>query len=237
MVGVFRWSYAWQHASERWPAFEQGLLPLLTEQRGILSAAALSVGLWLWLARREQRVRLPLLAWAFTLSASLLLCLLTGLGPRYLLFPVWCLILTGPALVALEWPGLSAGALMVPALGAVLWLAPAPSAEAMELRQAAWIDQLSAQYGLTQGWSDYFRSRPLRLLSQRHLQVLPMISAAPDHLDPYLWVVDRRLFPDKLVLPRPQFVVINGLDPAVVSKAFRPGERTPGRRRTGGLDL
>jgi len=234
MVGVFRWSYAWQHAGERWPAFEQGMTPLLTEQRWILLAAALSLGLWLWHARLEKRARLPLLAWAFSLGASLLLCLLAGLGPRYLLFPVWCLILTLPALVALNWPALSAGVLMVPALGAVLWLAPtqAPGADAMELRQAAWIDRLSIQYGLTQGWSDYFHSRPLRLLSQRHLQVLPMISAAPDHLDPYLWVVDRGIFPATATICRDQWP---GSSDRI--EALRPSEGTSTRRRTGGLDL
>jgi hypothetical protein len=223
-VGVFLWPYASAHAAELWLNFVHGLPAFLRDQALFLAVSVVAALLWAWLAWRNEGERRLLAAWALSLGASVGLCMLVGVSARYLLFPFWCLVLFAPLFLALAWPAWSPLSLLVPALLGLLWLAPghAPALEPLELRQAAWLDAAMAQRGLSEGWSDYFRSRPLRLFSQRGLQVLPMISQAPDRVDPYLWVVDRRLFPEGQILSRPQFVVINGLDPGAVEARLGP---------------
>ncbi len=212
-AGVFRWSYARQHADEIWVSFKQGL-PALFQGHGVaLGLALLALLLWLGAAWRAKRPAWALAAWALSLGGSLAVCVLSAPTGRYLLFPFWSLLLAAPALLAMRRPWLGPASLLAPALLGLLFLAaPGPAQAPEELRQAAWMDQMAEQRGLSYGVSDYFHSRPLRLFSQRGLQVLPMISVGPA-LEPHLWVVDRRLFPDGRLQARPQFAVLNGLDP------------------------
>jgi hypothetical protein len=235
-VGVFRWSYAQAHAAQLWQGFQQGLPGLLHGEAPFLIAGLLSLLLWTWLAwKRSQGWRI-LAAWALAAVCNGLLCVLIGSAPRYVLFPCWSLVLFAPAICARVFTREGSWSLLAPVLAGLLWLAPlhAPAEPALELREAAWLDQAMFSRGLSQGWSDYFHSRPLRLFSHAGLQVLPMISQAPDHVDPHLWVVDRRLFPDGLALARPQFVVMNGLDAgAIMARLGQPKERLQGE----GLDV
>jgi hypothetical protein len=216
-AGIFRWGYALAHSTELWTAFKASAVTQVIESGGFLAVCALAGLLWMGAARRSSRAAWALGAWTIALLGSLAICLLMGLGGRYLLFPLWGLLLMTPALVAMRWPGLGPASMLLPALLGLLWLArPIPAETPLELRQAAWMDQMAEQRGLSYGIADYFHSRPLRLFSHRSLQVLPMLTPNAGLLIPHLWVVDRRLFPDDRLQAKPQFAVMNGLDPLAV---------------------
>ena len=220
-VGVFKWAYAQAHAQELWMAFGKAAPALVLEHAWSLGIAVLGLGLWIGGALRAARPAWALGAWALALLASLAICVLAGAYGRYLLFPFWMLLLMTPALFAMRWPWLGPASMLLPALLGLLWLArPVPAETPLELRQAAWMDQMAEQRGLSYGIADYFHSRPLRLFSQRSLMVLPMLTPQPDLLLPYLWVVDRRLFPDDRLQTKPQFAVMNGLDPVAVQASL-----------------
>lgn len=221
-VGVFKWAYAQAHAHELLLNFKAAGPVLLQTHGWSLGFVAVALALWIGAALRAERAAWALGAWLLTLGASLAICFLAGAYGRYLLFPFWALLLMTPALVAMRWPWLGPASMLAPALLGLLWLArPTVVAEPEELRQSAWMEQMAEQRGLSYGISDYFHSRPLRLFSQRSLQVLPMLSVGPQTV-PHLWVVDRRLFPEGQLQAKPQFAIVNGLDPQSVRASFGP---------------
>ncbi len=220
-VGVFRWDYAEAHTHELWMTFKSAGPALVHAHTWALILVALGVALWLGASFRAARPAWAFGAWVVALVGSLGICLLAGPYGRYLLLPFWLLMLMTPALLAMRWPWLGPASLLGPALLGLLWLARPFNGEApLELRQAAWMDQMAEQRGLSYGASDYFHSRPLRLFSRRSLMVVPVLTPASDVMVPHLWVVDRRVFPQDQLQARPQFVVMNDLDPAAVSAAL-----------------
>jgi hypothetical protein len=111
-------------------------------------------------------------------------------------------------------------ALLVCGLLGVLWLGYLPPAgpEPPELAQAHWLDQVLAPRVLDSGLADYAHARPLRMLSARDLALAPVVTEGGG-LTPYLWSVDRKIFAWS---SRPQFVVLDGLDPAALRANLGP---------------
>lgn len=236
-VGVFQWTYAQAHAHELLTTFKAAGPLLLQTHAWSLGFVAVGLALWIGAAFRAERAAWALGAWLLALGGSVAICFLAGPYGRYLLFPFWAMLLMTPALIAMRWPWLGPASMLAPALLGLLWLAPkAGSGQPwvpIELRQSAWMEQMTEQRGLSYGISDYFHSRPLRLFSQRSLQVLPMLSQG-SQLVPHLWVVDRRLFPEGQLQAKPQFAIVNGLDPQSVRASLgQPKEVLQGE----GLEL
>jgi len=88
-------------------------------------------------------------------------------------------------------------------------------------QQVQWVDAQLAPRGLTIGLADYNYARQLSVLSGGSLQVAPAI-AVSGRLEPYLWMVDRRVFS---AVHTVQFVLAGGLDPQAIRASLgQPAE-------------
>jgi hypothetical protein len=212
-----------QHAAEGYRQAWPQVRGLLSGAPGLSLALLLGLGLWAWpLESRHSGPRVAILAWALSLALSAFLFGATGfLGGRYLyLLPLPVLLL--PALLAERYPHVLAAALLGPALAALLLLLqPGQAAEALEQRQADWLDARLQERGLRWGWADYWRARPLRLLSHAGVVTVPMIET-PQGLRPYFWIGDASLFGEGAALERPQYIVTTGLDEAMLRQRLGP---------------
>jgi hypothetical protein len=206
-----------QRGAAEWGAWIGRQGPALLAHAPLLAAALAGLGLWAW--PREGRgsgPRVLLLAWAL---AALLTLFGGALGPAFdaslavfvLLPPVFCL----PQLVAERWPAWSTTAWLSPLLGGLLILNAAKPPVPPVAAQAAWLDAQLQARSLRYGWASPALARPLRLFGERKRVILPMASGA-GRVDPWYFSVDRSLFAQGAALERPQFVVVNGLDPALL---------------------
>jgi hypothetical protein len=201
-----------------------------------LGLAALFAGCLLWRWRSEPSPAALGLAWFGLLAVAVILASLQGqLSGRYLTWCLWVPAMLGPAWVASRWPALGRWALILPAGLAFFWVtlfSPPIPADQPEQRQAAWLDTQLTQRGVHLGWSDYWHSRPLRLFSRQGAQLVPVITDWGG-LQAFEWVSYRPFFAVDPELKHPQFVVLNGLDPAkVVDRLKRKGEEVQGEGLT-----
>jgi hypothetical protein len=215
----FLWSYFFQHSGQLLEqARSQSAAFAVAYALPLSLALALAI---LWLSRwRREPVQAALgLAWFGLLATAILLAFLQGqLAGRYLTWCLWVPAMLGPAYLASRWHQLSVGLVAACAMIGFFWLTlfgPPVPPDQPEQRQAEWLDVQLAQRGITQGWADYWHARPLRLFSRQGAQVIPVISDR-DELKPFEWVSRRQTFSWDPDLKRPQFVVLNGLDPAKV---------------------
>jgi len=219
-IATYRLSFFWDHAFGLLGSLASELAPAAQLSLGPLLLALLALGL-LWGLARE----VPAAGW-LAAAACLLLASWLALGAleghasgRYGAGFVWLSAPWVPLLLSRRFGGgpqplLACGLLGVLWLG---WLSPPPQ-DPPEMAQARWLDAQAQALGMDHGMADYAHARPLRLLGDRDLGLVPVITDKLG-LAPYAWSVDRKAFD---VPVRPQFVVINGLDPRAILARLGP---------------
>jgi hypothetical protein len=223
-VAVVQLSYIKSRTWNDWSTILALIPDFLRAQAGLLLAAAVAFLLGVWGALGRFGA-LRALGWAglVAVGASLALGVLMGSFSGRYLYPLLLPALLLPALVAARSATWSRAALLIPALIGLLGLAT-PEAFASGppwQRRAQALDAFLGSRGLRWGWADYWHARPLRLLSTRGTVCLPMI-ATDAGVSRYIWMVQEDLFVRGAALERPQFVVLNGLEPAAVTATLGP---------------
>ena len=206
---------AWPGLAESWAWWSGRLAP--SWPLWILSSLGLS--LWLWpLEERHSGPRVLLLSWVLVSLASALLALRLDLPGLAWAYPLMLPALLLPLLVAERWPDWSRVAVLAPVLAGLL-LIPADaglSKAAQRQGQAAWLQQdLPADQRY--GWAAPAAARSLRLISQGHLVLAPVLTGK-DGVQPQAWCGDRSVWSEGAALERPQLVLMDGLDESVVLK-------------------
>jgi len=213
-VAHYEWGYFWAHGGPNLAASGSLLLPYLARAFMPLALGLGSLGLLFAAARRTDAGPWFALGLLSLLCSGLALGVMEGsMQGRYLSGFVWVCAPCLPLLASLRLQGhplpLLGGALL-----GLLWLGffQPPPAVPEALRQAQWMDGVMASKGVNRGFSDYWHARPLRLLSGRGLELMPVITMGKG-LQYYTWSADRRAFGDQR---RPAFVILDGLDSAQV---------------------
>jgi len=207
---------AWPGFSGAWAWWDARLGPLWP----VLAASGFGLALWLWPhPERQSGPRVLLLGWLVLALGGALLALrldLPGMGWAY---PLMLPALLLPLLVAERWPDWSRVALMAPLLASLLFMAPGQGlsgAAARSQEQAVWLRQ-SLPPDAHYGWAAPGPARALRLITQDALVLAPVLTAK-EGVQPVAWCGDRSLWSEGAALERPQFVLLDGLDPGAVQE-------------------
>ena len=218
----FLWSYFAQNYPRLFAQAQLQAAGFVTDYGIALGLAAVFALFLLWRWREDPSPAALGLAWFVLLGGAVVLAALQGqLLGRYLTWCLWVPLMLAPAWAASRWPNLNGWAMALPAAIGFFWFTlfrPVVPVDQPEQRQAAWLDGQLAQRQMTQGWADYWHARPLRLFSQRAVQIIPVITDW-GALKPFEWVSQRQTFSWDPELKHPQFIVLTGLDSA---KALAP---------------
>ncbi len=217
-VERFRWGYFLEHARAQCGAFLAALPGLWARDHAPLLMALAAAALMASQRRgNPAAARFATALLALGLAGLGVACLEGGAPGRYFSALVW---LGAPCLpLALgRRPGVAPALALAGALGAA-WMVPRrPPAEEPALLQARWLGAQLAARGLDAGVADYWHARPLRLLVGGDPALAPAITVG-GRLEPFPVSTDRRIFAR---VPRAQFVVLEGLDPAAVRATLGP---------------
>jgi hypothetical protein len=180
-----------------------------------LGVAALGLALWSWpLPGRASGLRVLGLGWWLAALASLWAAFSLQLSGAAWAFMLWPLVWLLPAFVVERWPAWDRAMLLALLLLALLPQRASAVAGASLKAQAQWLE---ASLGPERryGWGAPALARGLRLASGQGL-VLAGVLTTPQGVASPAWCADRELLSEGAALERPQFVVVNGLDEALL---------------------
>jgi hypothetical protein len=215
----FQWPYFFAHISDQFGAFGAVVSKQGSAEGVLYWVAAVAVLLLAFERKRNPGSFRLVLVLMGLVAAGIALAVLTGTAPgRYFTASVWlgapCFPAAFSRRVHGKWP-----LAVVAALGLVGFVSLAESGTASDVqKQARWLDARLGPTGLKLGVADYWHARPLRMLNRSGMVLAPVETGA-GRFEPFLVSVDRNLFGQ---VDRVEFVVLNGLEPSVVSAKLGP---------------